>query len=352
MDQEIEEAVRVCTVCQNVRNAPPSAPLIPWKWPTRPFQRIHVDFCQKGNDYFLVVIDSHSKWIEVKHMSSTTTERTIDEFRLIFATHGLPEEVVSDNGPQFTSTEFAEFMRKNGIKHTLVPPYHPQSNGAAERSVRVVKDALVKQVLEGKKGISMKHRLANFLFRYRTTPHSTTGVTPAELMVKRHLRTKLSLIKPNLAQVVENQQQKQKMYKDLKCKRERSFVRNDSVRVRNSRANSQTDKWIPGTVIKVCGPRTYVVRTGHKTRYVHTDHMIRAHDNVPDDVSEPDVMVPESSGQNINDDNVNPLNSTSEPHVDLPENEDIVVSPLVVSSPPTVLQRSQRIRKPVVKLNL
>ena len=58
----------------------------------------------------------------MKHMSSTTTERTIDKFRLIFATHGLPEEVVSDNGPQFTSTEFAEFMRKNSIKHTLVPP--------------------------------------------------------------------------------------------------------------------------------------------------------------------------------------------------------------------------------------
>ena len=65
--------------------------------------------------------------------------------------------------------------------------------------------------------------------------------------------------------------------------------------------------------------------------------MIRAHDNVPDDVSEPDVVVPESSGQKINDDNVNPLDSTSEPHVDLPENEDTVVSPLVVSSPPTVL---------------
>ena len=99
-------------------------------------------------------------------------------------------------------------MQKNGIKHTLVPPYHPQSNGAAERSVRIVKDALVKQVLEGKQGISMKHRLANFLFRYYTTPQSTTGVTPAELMVKRRLRTRLSLIKPNLAQAVENKQEK------------------------------------------------------------------------------------------------------------------------------------------------
>ena len=106
------------------------------------------------------------------------------------------------------------------------------------------------------------------------------------------------------------------------------------MQVRNSRANSKTDKWIPGTVI---GSRTYLVRTGHKTRYVHTDHMIRAHDNVPDDVSEPDVIIPESSGQKINDDNVNPLHCTSEPHVDLLENEDIVVSPLVVSSPPTVL---------------
>ena len=146
---------------------------------------------------------------------------------LIFATHGLPEEVVSDNGPQFTSTEFVEFMHKNGLKHPLVPPYHPESNGAAVRSLRVVKDALLKRMLEGKRGFSIKHRLAHFLFRYRTTPHSTTSVTPADLMVNRCLRTSLSLIKLNLAPVVKNKQEKQKMYKDLKCKRDRSFVRND-----------------------------------------------------------------------------------------------------------------------------
>ena len=74
----------------------------------------------------------------MQHMSSTTTEWTINELRLIFATHGLPEEVVSDNGPQVTSTEFVEFMHKNGLMHPLVPPYHPESNGAAVRSVRVV----------------------------------------------------------------------------------------------------------------------------------------------------------------------------------------------------------------------
>ena len=174
-----------------------------WKWPSRPFQRVHIDFCQKGKDYFLVLIDSHSKWIDVKHMTSTITERTIDELRLIFAEHGLPEQLVSDNGPQFRSEQFPRFTRQNGIKHILVAPYHPTSNGAAKRSVRVVKEALEKQMLQGTGGMTLKHRLANFLIKYRSTPHSVTGRTPAELMVKRQLRTRLTLLKPNLALEVE-----------------------------------------------------------------------------------------------------------------------------------------------------
>ena len=76
------------------------------------------------------------------YSTSITTEKTINELRLIFAQHGLPEEVVSDN--EFISNEFAEFMHKNGIKPSLTPPYHPRSNGLAERAVRKVKKVLVK----------------------------------------------------------------------------------------------------------------------------------------------------------------------------------------------------------------
>ena len=146
MDEEIEREIKLCSVYQNVRNSTTSVPLIPWKWATRPFERMHIDFCQKCSDYSLVVVDSHSKWIEVQHMTSITAGHTINELRLIFAQHGLPEEVVSDNGPQLVSNEFAEFMNRNGIKHTLVPPYHPQPNGAAKRLVSIVKETLVKQV--------------------------------------------------------------------------------------------------------------------------------------------------------------------------------------------------------------
>ena len=139
----------------------------------------------------------------------------------------------------------------------------------------------------------MKHRLADFLLRYRTTPHSTTGAAPAELLMTRRLRMRLSLVKPDLAQVVESKQNKQKEYKDLKCHKERLFSENDIVRVRNTQANSNTERWILGKVVKVCGPRTYLVRTGHKTRYVHADHLIRAYDKVPNETSKVDICVPE-----------------------------------------------------------
>ena len=297
MDEEIEREIKLCSVCQNVRSSPPNAPLIPWKWATRPFQRILIDFYQKGSDYFLVVVDSHFKWREVQHMTSITTEKTINELRLIFAQHGLPEEEVSDNGPQFVSNEFAEFMHKNRIKHTLTPPYHPlrhpQSNGAAERVVRVVKEALVKHVLVGNKSRSMKHRLADFLLRYRTTPHSTADAMPAELSMRRRLRTRLTLVKPDLAQTVESKQNKQKEYKDFKSHQDRLFVENDIVRVRNTQASSNTERWILGRVVKVCGPRNYLVKIGHKPRYVHVDHLIKAYVKVPDEIGRLDIPVPE-----------------------------------------------------------
>ena len=133
-------------------------------------------------------MDAHSKWLDVHIMKSTTSAATIEKPREVFATHGLPRIVVSDNGPQFTSVEFAEFMAKNGIRHTTVSPYHPASNGQVEHSVRTVNEGFEKT-----EGDSIQSRLSRFLLRYRITLHSTTGVPPAQLLIKRHLLTKLDL---------------------------------------------------------------------------------------------------------------------------------------------------------------
>ena len=133
MDQDIEERVRDCESCQYNRHHPPKAPLHPWEWPKHPWVRLHADYAGPVNGkMLLVLVDAYSKWLEVKAVSSATSAVTIEQLRSIFATHGLPEILVTDNGSNFTSTEFQEFTQRNGIKHVKTSPYHPSSNGLAE----------------------------------------------------------------------------------------------------------------------------------------------------------------------------------------------------------------------------
>ena len=117
--------------------------------------------------------------------------------------------------------------------------------------------------------------------------------------MKRRLRTHLSLVKPDLAQETENKQSKQKQYKNLKNHKDRQFSENDIVRVRNNQAKGNIVRWILGRVVKVCGPRTYLVKTGHKTRYVHTDHLIRAHGKGPNKASDIEISVPKLCDQSV-----------------------------------------------------
>ena len=140
LDKDIATIVLQCNDCQTSRNKPQPAPLHPWDWPKMPWQRIHIDFARPFmGKMFLIVVDSHLKWIEVEVMSSITSEATIEKLRDMFARHGIPQQLVSDNGSQFTSQEFSDLMKRNGIKHTLVAPYHPRSNGQGERFVQTFK---------------------------------------------------------------------------------------------------------------------------------------------------------------------------------------------------------------------
>ena len=140
---------------------------------------------------FLVIMDAHTKWMEVHSTSSSTSTATIELLRRTFASLGLPE-VVSDNAAAFTSTEFTDFLQRNGIRHVWTPPYHPASNGLMERAVQTFKEGIKRL-----KGESLNTRLSSFLFKYRLTPHTSTRVSPAELMLGRKLRSQLDLYSHN-----------------------------------------------------------------------------------------------------------------------------------------------------------
>jgi hypothetical protein len=177
LDSSIESLAKSCLECQAAKNSPPVAPLQPWAWPSRVFERVHIVFAGPFQGaMFLVAVDAYSKWPQVFVMPSTTVTKTIEALRQMFSMYGLPEHIVSDNGPQFTAEEFAVFTKTNGIRHTRSAPYHPATNGLAERFVQSLKQGLKASLSSG---LPLIQRLSHFLLTYRSSVHSTTGVTPS-----------------------------------------------------------------------------------------------------------------------------------------------------------------------------
>ena len=174
----------------------------------------------------------------------------IRSLRSTFATHGIPESLVSDNGTAFTSDEFKQFTKKNGIRHVTSTPYHPASNGLAERAVQTFKEGMKKT--DG----DIETRLTRFLFQYRITPHSTTGQSPAELLMSRKPRSHLDMMLPDLTSRVQGKQSSQKAVHDHHA-RERNFDIAQDVFVRQIRQGRVN--WKPGTIVAVNGPLSYTV---------------------------------------------------------------------------------------------
>ncbi|XP_060072089.1 uncharacterized protein K02A2.6-like [Ylistrum balloti] len=251
LDMDIETRVAKCESCRKQLPNMPQSRSNPWLWPNKPWERVHIDYAGPFlNNMFLVVVDAHSKWLDVVRMSSTSAESTINALRYMFSSYGLPKEVVSDNGPQFVAAEFESFIKKNGIKHTKSAPYHPSSNGEAERAVRTFKTGM--KNLEDEEG-TLNQKLASFLLSYRTTPHTLTKVTPAELFMGRKLRTRLDIIRPNLKQSVQLRTQQH-------VKKDCTMEVGDLVMVHDYRGQKRKPSWVRGLILQKLGPVTYTVQ--------------------------------------------------------------------------------------------
>jgi len=202
MDTEIDNLVKACSVCQQSRPAPAVAPLHSWEWPSEPWSKLYLDFVGPFMGHmFLILVDAHSKWLDVHLMQSISYTNTVEKLRIVFVTHSLPRKVVTDNGSSFTSKEFHAFMFENGITHITTAPYHPSSNGLAKRAVQTLKCGL-----EATKGDSLQERLSKFLFTYRINPHSTTGIAPAQLLMNCRPRSHFDRLFPDLKQHVQKKQ--------------------------------------------------------------------------------------------------------------------------------------------------
>ena len=212
----------------------------------------------------LIIVGAHSKYIDAHVVSAATTSATLTKLRQTFAILGLPSTVVSDNGSCFCSEEFEQFCRANGIKHIKSSPYHPSSNGLAERAVQTVKVGLKKT------NGNLEDRLYTFLARYRVTPQATTGRAPSEFVLKTPPSTRLDLLRPSIHNRVLRKQEGNKERRDQRAV-ERSFMAGDSVWAMNFLGQP---KWVAAVIENRLGPLTFALRLqDNRVWKRHQDHL-------------------------------------------------------------------------------
>ena len=208
MDTNSEEKVKCCATCQSHQKTPPCSSLHPCEWPGRPLSRVHVDYAGPSmGKMFLLIINAHSKWMDIHCVNSATFSVTMDKMRSTFASHALPEIVVSYNKYNFMSSEFKSFLQKKKASSTL--PQHLTTQ------VQMVWWSERRRPLS--KGLRKRVTVPltpSWLLSYRITLQSTTGEPPAKLRWGRSLKSHLDLLRPDVATRVHLAHSRQKKQHD------------------------------------------------------------------------------------------------------------------------------------------
>jgi hypothetical protein len=182
----IENFVKDCNICSKFANDKPE-PLMTSNTPSRPWEVVGTDLCEgPKKTQYLVCVDYFSRYFEAQKLTSTTSAAIINSLKSVFARHGIPSIVRSDNGPQYASYDFKCFAQLYGFQHITSSPHYPQSNGEAERAVQTLKNILKK---------NEDPYLG--LLAYRNSPLHN-GYSPAELLMGRKLRSILPTLNQNL----------------------------------------------------------------------------------------------------------------------------------------------------------
>lgn len=193
MNKMTDQILNQCFPCQVSTKDHRTEPIKTTSIPKKPWDAIAIDFGGPYPDghYNLVVTDKRTRYPEVERTPSTACKPTTERLKKMFATHGTPRTVDSDNGPPFNSHEFREFAEEEGFRHHRVTPLHARANGQAESFMKMLNKTEEIAELEAGNDYEKKRRIQNMLTAYRSTPHPATGIAPYQAMMNRNVRTKL-----------------------------------------------------------------------------------------------------------------------------------------------------------------
>ena len=267
ISNDIERMVRNCTTCEKYRKQR-IEPMIGTEFPDRPWSRVAADFFQYDGKVYLLIVDYYSRDIEVyKVTRNVTSSDTISKMKTAFSRHGIPDILVSDNGPQFASAEFNRFASTWGFTHVTSSPHYPQSNGEAERAVETLKMILRKCDDE---------YLA--LLTYRNTPLHN-GYSPAQLSMGRKLKTRVPCHPGELKPCLPNYDGLRKREADYRKKMQSNYDRRHRV-VEGTEMSPGDNVWIPdlkteGKVVQRGGPRSLIIETSQRRVVRRNRRMLR-----------------------------------------------------------------------------
>ena len=264
INKQIEEMVGKCPTCLEHRPSNTKEPMISHKIPDRPWQTVATDLFTWNNENYIIIVDYYSRYFELDKLHSTTASAVIHKMKATFARHGVPETVISDNGPQYSCKEFQAFASAWEFTHVTTSPHYPQSNGLAEKTVQISKSLMEKAKADQRDAYLS-------LLEYRNTPVDNFR-SPAQLLMSRRLRSILPSTHQQLQPKVVShrdahakrvhQQQHQKRYYDRSAKPMSSLHEGQTIRFQ------ERGYWKPAVVIQPdVTNRSYHIRTAEGGEY-------------------------------------------------------------------------------------
>ncbi|XP_038055804.1 uncharacterized protein K02A2.6-like [Patiria miniata] len=282
MTDEIRQWIECCETCREYEVSQAPLPLMSHDIPERPWEKLGIDlFHHDGKDYLITVCYKSNFW-EVDRLHSTTARSVIGKLKHHFGRYGIPDIIVSDNGPPFSSKDFGDFTRKWGIKHNTISPYNSKANGKAESAVKSAKKMLKKCLATGE-----DEDLA--LLNIRNTPTQGVDSSPAQRFLGRRTKTLIptsrrllqargSEGKREMKQLELNQRRQAKYYnqstKDLP-----SLIQGDTVRMKPFRQGE--DRWKKALVLRKLDERSYEVLQDDQVYRRNREHLRKSKEPPP-----------------------------------------------------------------------
>ena len=255
MDSLVESAIRSCIACQAVTPGPRRDPLQMTPLPAEPWQLVAADIFGPlpSGEKILVLKCLRSKWPEISvflRNQATNADGVISAMEKLFAIHGIPDVIRTDNGPPFNSKAFKQFSKQFGFRTQKVTPLWPEANGQAESFMKCLGKIVRTAYIENR---DWKKALNSFLMAYRATPHPSTGVSPANVLYPgRRFKTLLPCQAPSkadrraLSRFNEKAMAQAKLYADRKRNAQpNTFVLGDTVLVRQQKRNKLSSYYDP-----------------------------------------------------------------------------------------------------------